>query len=409
MRGKRMFGVLVSVALMGVGGVSQDQAAKQTVGELLPVARALHSPIKLQIGLPVFMEAGDFDEDGNVDLILVTWTPVEELAELIWKAKVVLLSGDGRGGYDAPKQLYEVEHSQGSLGGLAVGDLDLDGDLDFAITDMANGGIWVFWGNGAGEFAKELLRPRVGLTFSRVLSVDFDGDMHPDLLATEVVSRSIYVLWGGENNFERVSVYSFDIGYIPILLATGDFDENGFTDVAVMGWRWTEKAEVVYFVAVLSTAGTKALKLLSINDVGEPALPGTAVLAVGDYDGDGHLDILTIRSGLTFVLWGKGDGTFMVRDLYPVFDPIVVQLVLADIDGDGCLNEILLGMSTERVWVSTGCYGSAGHILPILLQGSPRVGVVTDVNNDGVLDLVIATSMWPNWTYLELLLGRKVG
>lgn len=402
--------VLALVAgLMVVEGVSQGQDTEQTAEELLPVARAPHSPTKLQIGQPTFMEAGDFDEDGNVDLILVTLTPVEEAPELIWKARVVLLSSDGKGGYGSPKLLHEVEHCPEPLGGLAlaVDDLDLDGHLDFAVTNIANGGVWILLGNGAGEFTKELLQPGIRLTYSPILSADLNGDRYPDLLAPELISRSVYVLWGGgEDEFGRVSVYSLDKRSIPLILAKGDFDEDGYVDAAVEGWRWTEEGKAVYFVAILSTRGGEELELLSITDVGKPAPPETIALAVGDYDRNGHLDLVVVRHQHLYILWGDGKGTFRVEEGYPVFDPVVTQIILADIDQDGCLNDIVVGGTTGRVWISTGCYGEERYILPILLQGWPRSGVVTDVDNNGVPDLVIATSMWPDWTYLELLLGK---
>lgn len=407
--GVAALGLLV---LLGVGFNSIGYEAGKTVEELLPFARAPHSPIRLEIGPTIFMRAGHFDEDGNPDLVILTVRSPEDPARTqIWSSSIALLRGDGRGGFKAPEVLHVVEHERESLGEIVIGDWNNDGHMDFAVTGVFTGGIWVFWGNGAGEFGKAFLQPARGLVLSRLVSADLDGDGHPDLIASELATRAIYVLWGDEKGeFARVNSYEFDEGRLPTVLTAGDFNSDGVEDVAVLGWRWLQRGEILYFVAVFSTAGAEMLHVLSVTDVGDPGPPEPVVLTTGDYDRDGDLDMVTVRTGWTFLLEGSGDGSFKPIQLYPVFDldPLIEQVMLVDIDGDGCLNEVLVGAWTRRVWISVGCPGDAVYRLPIP-QWSPSVAAVIDINNDGISDLIVANALAPDWTYLDVLLGRKRG
>jgi len=56
--------------------------------------------------------------------------------------------------------------------------------------------------------------------------------------------------------------------------------------------------------------------------------------------------------------------------------------------------------------VSSGCYGGIHHIIPVELNRPPCCAVIADVNGDEIPDLIVATSAWGNWTYLEVFLGK---
>src|SRR5260370_1139640 len=75
------------------------------------------------------------------------------------------------------------------------------------------------------------------------------------------------------------------------------------------------------------------------NPLGDAA-PRPAAIAVGDFNGDGALD-LAIANGIPLnqvtILLGKGDGTFRVGGSFPTgADPRSV--LVADFDGDGKLD-----------------------------------------------------------------------
>ncbi len=117
---------------------------------------------------------------------------------------------------------------------IAVGDLNLDGKLDMAVTNFFSDYFSVLIGNGTGGFA-----PAVNYTLlgCRAVSVgDFNRDGKPDLAAAQssiaapTNNVSIY-LGDGSGTFNS----SFSIGLVgasPSCLTVADFNSDGEPDVA---------------------------------------------------------------------------------------------------------------------------------------------------------------------------------
>src|ERR1700722_5246796 len=84
---------------------------------------------------------------------------------------------------------------------------------------------------------------------------------------------------------------------------------------------------------------------------------GPAVLAVGDFNGDGHMDVVTGNddtANTVSVLLGKGDGTFVTHVDYPVGGG-VTGIAVGDFNGDGKLDiAVVYGFDLARVAVLLG-------------------------------------------------------
>jgi len=404
--------MVVGLVLVGFGCVGRSEEAEKTAEELLPVTSVPHYRIGKQIGMARLMRSGDFNEDGNADLLILATASYPE-GTRPWKMRVVLLLGDGAGGFHSPQVMLEVDEvlREGEpvrgLGGIAVGDFDLDGHLDFAVTDSVNEGVWVFWGDGTGGFSTTFVKAGDGFTPSAIVSGDFSASGQPQLAAIDPLAGLVYVFSPAEGRDILVATtFSLPDDHVPLILDAASFGDDGYDDLIVLGYKLGQPAGAVAFIAVISASGMRGFELRSITYVGSPAPVEPPCLAIGDYDRDGYVDILTVRNQHVFVLWGEGEGVFLVRKGYPVLDPLVVQLLLADIDRDGCLNIVLVGMMTQRVWVSSGCYEGIHHIRPVELSRPPCCAVIADVNGDEIPDLIVATSAWGDWTYLEVFLGK---
>ena len=191
-----------------------------------------------------------------------------------------------------------------------------------AISDLAvtssNGGnpplgtLSILLGNGDGTFqAAQSFGDYLGAHFVAV--GDFNGDGKEDIVTANVaqlldiygvhtVEDDVRVLLGnGDGTFQAGQ--SYDAGDEPGFMAVGDFNGDGKLDLAVTA---------VGGVSVLLGKG---------NGTFQPAqnyAVGGGSLAVGDFNGDGKLDLAVTDSSGVSILLGNGDGTFRAARSYVV-------------------------------------------------------------------------------------------
>jgi hypothetical protein len=238
-------------------------------------------------------------------------------------------------------------------------------------------------------------------------------------------------------------------------MATGDFNEDENPDLVV---------SAVFLTEVFSF--TPGVKIVLGSEQGKfrqdtlfPVLIAPNVLAVADYDGDGHLDVLGSRNGLANLTLLRGDGagnlaapitigtnayTGMVggdfngdhqpdvalleypsRDEVHVFagreaagfdGPYVTALSTAgssllsgDFNDDGISDLLLLLLQESGVSSLLGTpYGVFGAGTAVLLTSSPDSAVAADFNGDSQLDAAIATSSFGSESVVALL-GNGAG
>ena len=372
----------------------------------VPVRSAVYSPIELSIGQPIFITAGDVDGDGHVDLVLLSLCVLSQghaLQTCVYIVKVDWTTGVA---YASLLETFE-----GITPHAAITDLDGDGYTDVVVIDNGARALVVFRGDGHGSFKKDLVvMDQHGFVGSFGVA-DLDGDSYTDLVLGDILLCYLHILWGpGRLASSESSSYAFPAGHHPASVVTGDFTGDGRPEVAVLGLRADEMGWV-HFVVLFAVGEARQLSLLSITDVGDADPNFSSVpLTVGDYDRDGHLDLLTARSEHGFVLLGRGDGTFVVKEVYWLLgENHVSQMILADLDGDGCLNDIIIGQGSARVWVVTGCYGDerVGWVIPVI--GLPVSAATADVDRDGTPDLIVASNSLHGSTYLEVFLGNQGG
>jgi hypothetical protein len=171
---------------------------------------------------------------------------------------------------------------------------DLNGDGNLDLVGPGNGVILVQLGNGDGTFQAPVRYPIVN---SALLAVgDLNGDGKPDIVAiaevfirspsNQVLSGNIAVLLNnGDGTFQPAVKYAVSPGLGA--LAMGDFNGDGYTDVAV-----ASTSASVGAVSVLLGNGDGTLRNQVNYGGGTPTR-----LAVGDLNGDGQPD-LALTGGL---------------------------------------------------------------------------------------------------------------
>lgn len=137
---------------------------------------------------PVSMATGDFDLDGTRDLAVGSGT----------SSIVSILLGDGSGGFsEAPDSPVSVPYPRS----VAALDFDLDGALDLAVANsFVPGDVMILRGDGTGRFVEAAGSPAPVEAQPNCIAVgDFDLDGRPDMALTNYGSGNVSILFNTAN------------------------------------------------------------------------------------------------------------------------------------------------------------------------------------------------------------------
>ena len=293
---------------------------------------------------------GDFDGDGDLDLLITgdrNGTPT---------AKIYTNDGDGTFSQAgaADDALKGVELSSSS-----VGDFDGDGHLDLLITGRRGNRnktakIYVNDGNGTFSQAGAADDALAGVDVSSTSVGDFDGDDDLDLLLTGRVNANNQIARvytnDGNGTFTKDGSSSPNMrGVKNSSTSVGDFDGDGDLDLLITGNRKS--------FGVTRTAKSYVNNDATFDGAGsaDDALKGVhrSSSSVGDFDGDGDLDLLITgdRGGKTAKIYvNDGNGTFsQAGDADDALAGVEESSTsMGDFDGDGDLDLLLTGRDNNN-------------------------------------------------------------
>lgn len=234
-----------------------------------------------QIGLPGVdtgaVALGDFDNDGNLDIVLTGYSSTGAVAQ-VWRNLGNATFTNINAGL--PGVLYSS---------VALGDYDNDGNRDILLTGTPNGfgdsAISQLWRNqGNGTFVKTGTS-LPGVTQGAVAWGDFDQDGRLDFLLTGyTITGAVCQIWRNLGNGNFTNINAGLPGIYESSVAWGDFDNDGKLDLALAGLG-SDAAPICHV-----WRNTGNFVFTNIN----AELPGrhAGTVAWADFDNDGRLDFL---------------------------------------------------------------------------------------------------------------------
>ncbi len=297
--------------------------------------------------LPKALAAGYVDKDDYLDLISLCK----------WGYAIRIYRGDGGGGF---VQVNELK-GDGQPSRISLADIDHDGVIDLIANAPSEGKVLIYLGLGGGGFGKPALEIK-DLGSDEVFAVsDLNNDGEFDLVVIERIinitkSAKVTTLLGdGSGGFAIASQFTVD-RTVPTM-SVGDLNRDGKIDLLLAGAGPEDDSGLYLSSYVGDGAGSFALK--QTIDLGTGALEG--VLGLGDFDQDGNVDIAypvtfgrdMSKSTTLLTFLGNGTGRFS-QDQSIRVGAGPHSAFVADFNGDSHVDLAVTSRVQGTLWILLG-------------------------------------------------------
>ncbi len=305
---------------------------------------------------------------------------------------------------------------------IVTGDFNGDGKLDWVVANAGDNTLDLYLGNGDGTAQPPVIIPLVGQSPVSLAAADLTGDGKLDLVVAESDSQTVGILFGnGDGTFQpEIELPAFPVQTLAIAVA--DVNKDGHPDLIVGVAGNSQTAATGRFAVMLNEGnGNFGAPIYAPNS---PSLqfPSGSELSVADVNKDGFPDVLVTgdddNGGSTQIFLGNGDGTFTAGQVVDgsqegLLPRIVQNAVLADVNGDGCPDAIVVDSYAEGSIYLGDCKGDfdTPNALVYGMGDNPYGLALADVNGDGYPDLIIGGVPLPQDTiaFVGDVTGDTVG
>jgi len=318
---------------------------------------------------PFSIKSGDFNNDGHIDLVEAN----------DHERTISVLLGDGNGSFSSPRYLIvsssgDIVPRAGGIRAIDVGDFNKDGNLDIAAVSFDEGRVFIFLGDGYGNFS---IPSSFGAgVWPRSISIaDLNKDGNSDLIiGGDFYKRTIVLLGDGNGLFPDSKIFS-NIGNLPLSISIVDLDQDSNLDLISPNYL-NRAVDIIAGDGLGNFIGT-------INSFITNANPRGA--STGDFNKDGLPDLAIANQG-------SGSVSILINNSF--------LKVFIDIKPDGfpnCINlkskgltpVVILGSTVFNVkTVNPATIKFAG--IPVALKkNGESFTSFEDVNGDNITDLVL--------------------
>lgn len=257
---------------------------------------------------PIALALGDFNGDGNQDLV--------EVAQADNAIDVFLANGDGS---FAPRNEYVVGKKPSAI---ATADLNGDGITDIVVSNAGSNSVSVLIGKSDGTF-DSAQNFSVGTNPAGIAVIMSDAGKATAIVTANKADNSISVLKNNGDGSLGASV-SYSAGAGPSSVAAADVNGDKQADLVV-----ANQGDSTVSVLLGESDGTFGTPT-ELDNAQSPTR-----VALTDQDGDGNVDIITAgATGEVTVFRGNGDGSFRPPTSYAAGTNLS-DLAVADANGDG--------------------------------------------------------------------------
>jgi len=309
---------------------------------------------------------GDIDNDADLDVLVANFESMNQ----VW-----VNQGGNQGGM-LGKFLMTQNIGDSTGHGIALGDLDSDGDLDtFLVHNKYPDQVWL--NDGTGNFTDSGQRLGAEEDWSTTVSlgdVDNDGDL--DAITTQYQKPARLWLNDGSGAFALMDI---DLGIDAVTAKLGDVDQDGDSDILI---TYNEHPTRIWFNDGSGDFIDSGQRLGSRQGYGHAEM--------GDVDNDGDLDALLASTGTGGTVWlntgnAQGGKLGVFSDSGQILD--TSQFITAgDIDSDNDLDIL----TCKKVWLNDGMGIFQEGSKDIQLSGCSRISL-GDIDLDGDLDAFVAS------------------
>jgi hypothetical protein len=376
--------------------------------------------------IPWSVMFGDFDNDGQQDIVVANDGSYNIMIFFVY--------------FNADFE-NETSYTTGSGShpySVSVGDLDNDGQLDVVVANSGNDNIELMFDYKQGTFmSRTIFSTGRGSHPQCVIIADFNKDHLLDIAVVNSWDNNINVFLGfGNGSFDTKTEYSTGSGSFPNSIAAGDFNEDSRMDIVIANQGTNDVAvflafdyvtftnNIIYvpnylsrpcYVATGDFNNDDRVDILAANcgqynigiylgygngtfseEITYPTNSSSESLAIGDFNNDNYIDIVVANNGSNSigVFLGYGNGTFQSQVSYPTGDSSSPQSVaVGDFNNDSRLDIVVANYQSNNVYVFRG-YGNGSFtgqiVYSMVRKSNPQWVAVADLNNDNILDLVVA-------------------